>query len=333
MLKRLLMVGAAVGVFSTGALANSSVPANGCPTFSPNALGAITSALKTAIGQVQGNLGLGLNMWATLVAADGTVCYVANSSGDAIQGQWLASRVISAQKAFTAATLSLGPTSNSGSGTKLSRGALALSTANLYSAVQPGGSLFGLQASNPVAADRAYGDTLTISGGVGTNTGPTTTANYGTANDPMIGQVIGGINVFGGGLALYTAGGVKIGGLGVSGDTFCTDHLIAWHLRHNLGLDHLGTIAGVSGDTAHPDNIVFDITNGVSASGWGHPACAGSSNTNAMNIAGALPPSATNCPATILFREKDALLSLSMRCSGAFSCVADQLAALRAMDS
>ena len=36
-------------------------------------------------------------------------------------------------------------------------GRLALSTANLYSAVQPGGSLFGLQESNPVNTDAAYG--------------------------------------------------------------------------------------------------------------------------------------------------------------------------------
>jgi len=33
---------------------------------------------------------------------------------------------------------------------------LALSTANLYSAVQPGGSLFGLQESNPVDTKVAY---------------------------------------------------------------------------------------------------------------------------------------------------------------------------------
>jgi hypothetical protein len=37
-------------------------------------------------------------------------------------------------------------------------GALAISSANLYSAVQPGGSLYGLQASNPVETDVAYGN-------------------------------------------------------------------------------------------------------------------------------------------------------------------------------
>ena len=30
---------------------------------------------------------------------------------------------------------------------------------------------------------------------------------------------------------------------------------------------------GVSGDDARPDNIVFDITDGMSAGGFGHPQC------------------------------------------------------------
>ena len=69
--------------------------------------------------------------------------------------------------------------------------AIALSTANLYTAVQPGGSLYGLQASNPVDVIVAYG------GQVG---------SYGAGTkDPMVGQLIGGVNVFGGGLALLRA--------------------------------------------------------------------------------------------------------------------------------
>jgi hypothetical protein len=39
---------------------------------------------------------------------------------------------------------------------------------------------------------------------------------------------IGGVNVFSGGLALYNAKGVLIGGLGVSGDSSCADHNIGW---------------------------------------------------------------------------------------------------------
>ena len=106
----------------------------------------------------------------------------------------------------------------------------------------------------------------------------------------MVGDKIGGVNVFGGGLALYAAGKVLVGGVGVSGDTSCADHNIAWRVRKLLGLDHLEGVGGVSGDPARPDNIIFDITpnpnggTGVSAGGFGHPTC--------LNTAGSdtLPP-------------------------------------------
>jgi hypothetical protein len=90
---------------------------------------------------------------------------------------------------------------------------------------------------------------------------------------------IGGVNVFGGGLALYGTGKQIIGAIGVSGDTSCADHDIAWRVRHNLNPDHLAGVGGVSGDAAHPDNIIYDITpnpsggTGISASGFGHPTC------------------------------------------------------------
>jgi uncharacterized protein GlcG (DUF336 family) len=173
------------------------------------------------------------------------------------------------QKANTANAFSLDKSSASnGFGQS---GGLALSTANLYSAVQPGGSLFGLQFSNPVDTHVAYD-------------GPS--AAYGAANDPMVGRKIGGVNVFGGGLALYATGHVIVAGVGVSGDTSCADHNVSWFLRHLLGFDHMAAIsgglravAGVSGDSTHPDNIIYDITSnlnggtGVSASGYGHPTC------------------------------------------------------------
>jgi hypothetical protein len=74
---------------------------------------------------------------------------------------------------------------------------------------------------------------------------------------------------------------VLVGGLGVSGDTSCADHNIAWRVRKLLGLDHLKGVNGVSGDPDRPDNIVFDIIpnpnggTGRSPSGWGHPDCGG----------------------------------------------------------
>jgi uncharacterized protein GlcG (DUF336 family) len=220
------------------------------------------SALRHALenAQSQPNGGFGLEMWASVVNRDGVVCAVAftgNDRGD----QWPGSRVISAQKANTANAFSLP--------------GLALSTANLYSAVQPGGSLFGLQASNPVDTNVAYGGNP---------------ANNGQANDPMVGGRIGGVNVFGGGLALYSAGGRLVGAIGVSGDSSCADHNIAWRTRNTLNLDYVPS--GVSGDSARKDNIVYDITPqagqmpGISASGWGHPVCSAAAKT----IAAGLPP-------------------------------------------
>jgi len=219
------------------------------------------AALRTALeaARAQSNGGFNLDMWATVVNRDGIVCAVA-FTGSTRGDQWPGSRVISAQKANTANAFSLPQ--------------LALSTANLYTAVQPGGSLFGLQESNPVDTDAAYGGNP---------------ANYGQSNDPMVGERIGGVNVFGGGLALYAAGGTLVGGLGVSGDSSCADHNIAWRTRNALNLDYVP--AGVSGDAARPDNIVYDIVPqagqmpGVSASGWGHPEC----SADATKIAAGLP--------------------------------------------
>jgi hypothetical protein len=95
----------------------------------------------------------------------------------------------------------------------------------------------------------------------------------------MIGNKIGGVNVFGGGLALYGVGKVILGAVGASGDTSCRDHGVAWRVRHALNLDHLSGVGGVSGDVGRPDNIIYDITSnpsggtGISAGGFGHPKC------------------------------------------------------------
>ena len=61
----------------------------------------------------------------------------------------------------------------------------------------------------------------------------------------MVGCKIGGVNTFGGGLALWGDDGTIIGALGVSGDSACADHNIAWKLRHALELDYVPN--GVSG--------------------------------------------------------------------------------------
>jgi uncharacterized protein GlcG (DUF336 family) len=232
------------------------------------------SALKAALIAATAAESSGLNnqMWGTIVDRDGVVCAVAFSGIDR-GAQWPGSRVISAQKANTANAFSLDSTSNSG-GSGQPNG-LALSTANLYSAVQPGGSLYGLQASNPVDTGVAY-------------QGPS--FQYGTAQDPMVGNKIGGVNVFGGGLGLYGPGKKIVGGVGISGDTSCADHNIGWRVRHLLGLDHLSGVGGVSGDATRPDNIIFDITanpaggTGVSAGGFGHPTCLNTSGSSTLPV-------------------------------------------------
>ena len=195
----------------------------------------LRAQLRTVLEEQNG--GLGFEMWATLLDRNGKVVDVV-FSGENRGDQWPGSRVISAQKANTANAFSLD--------------GFALSTANLFAAVQPGGSLFGLQESNPVDTRVAY-------------KGPVSA--YGQHNDPMIGERIGGINVFGGGLALYSPSGTLLGGVGVSGDTSCSDHIVAWKLRHALNLDNVP--AGPDADS-NTDNIIY--TDGT-LDGFEHPEC------------------------------------------------------------
>jgi uncharacterized protein GlcG (DUF336 family) len=209
--------------------------------------------LRSALQQIvqSGNGGLGFNMWATIIDRGGVVRDVV-FSGDSPVDQWPGSRVISAQKANTANAFSLT--------------GFALSTANLYAAVQPGGSLFGLQESNPVDPNVAYDGKLD---------------DFGTTKDPLIGKRPGGVNVFGGGLALYAPDGSLLGGIGVSGDASCADHIISWKLRHAISLDYVPAGVATGGFNANPnntkgstDNIIFDLTSDdKSPSGFGHPVC------------------------------------------------------------
>lgn len=218
------------------------------------------SQLQAALASArqQANGGFNLDMWATVVNRDGIVCAVAFTGADR-GSQWPGSRVISAQKANTANAFSLP--------------GLALSTANLYAAVQPGGSLYGLQHSNPVETLVAYH-------------GPA--SRFGRANDPMIGFRIGGVNVFGGGLALYNANEELVGAVGVSGDTSCADHNIAWRTRHTLNLDYVP--AGVSASS--DDNINYKglVPSPSLADDFSHPVCKIAGNDGVSAISAALPP-------------------------------------------
>lgn len=222
------------------------------PTFDT-----LKAILKRAVSE--DSSGQNLHMWATLVNRDGIVCAVTFSGSDRA-AQLPGSRVISAQKAYSANAFSLDASSASdGSGS--SKG-VAVSTANIYATVLPGGTDYGLQHSNPVHVEKAYaGDPR----------------DFGTSRDPMVGHIIGGINVFGGGLPLYDSNRKIVGALGLSGDTSCTDHAIAWRMRHYLELDYLKGVEGSSSDPLRPDNIIFDMSEkgpqGHSASGFGHPHC------------------------------------------------------------
>jgi uncharacterized protein GlcG (DUF336 family) len=242
------LVAANAGDFESG---DSDHACAGLPTH---------SQLKTALenARAQSNGGFNLDMWGTIVNRDGIVCAVA-FTGSNRGSQWPGSRVISAQKANTANAFSL-PT-------------LALSTANLYAAVQPGGTLYGLQHSNPVDTATAY-------------RGPA--SNFGQDDDPMVGRRIGGVNVFGGGLALYNAKKTLIGGIGVSGDTSCADHNISWRTRNSLQLDWVPT--GVS--AKFDDNINYQglIPVPSLANDFSHPICkiGGVDGVSAISLG--LPP-------------------------------------------
>ncbi len=232
-----------------------SALAASCPITHDQLTQALRGSVKPSGGPSNG--GLDNNEWAAVVARDGSVCAV-TFSGSKADDQWPGSRAIAAEKANTTNGFSL-------------KG-FALSTANLYASAQPGGTLYGAATSNPVAADVLYtGDPL----------------QFGTATDPMVGKHLGGVIVFGGGLALYNGTDI-IGGLGVSGDTSCADHNIAWRLRHALALDHIPN--GVTPD--HNDGIIYDmLPDKTSASGYGHITCKGKEAEVAEQIhAGFVPP-------------------------------------------
>lgn len=245
----------ALGIIAAAGCSDSLAPANATNSDSVDARLPTWQQLHDALvsARKEDNGGLNLDMWGTVVDRTGAVVAVA-FTGAEVGDQWPASRAISAQKAVTANSLSLP--------------GLALATANLYSAVQPGGSLFGLQFSNPVDPSVVYGGS---------------TSDYGTQQDFMVGKKPGGVNVFGGGLALYASDGTLLGAVGVSGDLSCADHNIAWKTRDKLDLDFVP--AGVADDGVD-DNIIYDISDSTSksTSGFGHPVCNDATKTIGENL-------------------------------------------------
>ena len=139
---------------------------------------------------------------------------------------WPGSQAIAKAKAYTANAFSLD--------------SFVLSTARLYTFTQPGHSLWSLGQSN-LFDPKALAPTSSA-GGKG---------------------LAGGLIFFGGGVALYNADGKIIGGLGISGDTSCTDHEIAKRVRTAAGLNPVGGPA--------VDDITYSLPDGPSI--FTHPLC------------------------------------------------------------
>lgn len=243
------------------ASATAAVSRGACDVLPSHAELTETLSGVVAAGDPTVNGGLGNHMWAAVVDRSGRTCAVTHS-GESFGDQWPGSRAIAIVKAFGANAFSL-PN-------------FALSTANLYWPSQPGNSLFGLPVDNP------FSEEPILSGDA---------ENWGSENDPAVGERIGGTVVFGGGLPLYTPEGELVGALGLSGDQSCTDHVIAWRVRHRLNLDNVPK--GVTDEDN--DNIIYDLaTNPAtgekeSASGYGHPACGSTATRIAEEFARTAP--------------------------------------------
>lgn len=214
----------AVLCLATTAYAGDGPDCLGLPTAAQ--LKAFLQTAPTTGGNAGGLFG-GQRMWGTVVNRAGEICAVATSTNDPTQ-VWPGSQAIAKAKAYTANAFSLD--------------SLALSTARLYTFAQPGHSLFGLNQSNPFNPG-ALAPPVPPRGGDGV-------------------KIAGGIITFGGGVPLYRNGKI-IGGLGVSGDTACTDHEIAKRVRTLATLDPTGGPA--------TDDISYSSVDGASV--FTHPLC------------------------------------------------------------
>jgi len=216
---------AAIGVAPAVWAQGRTAPSNcsGLPT---------ASDLKTFLvaapstGGDAGGLFNGTRMWVAVVNRDGKLCAVANSQDDPSQ-VWPGSQSIAKAKAYTANAFSLD--------------SLALSTARLYTFTQPGHSLWSLGQANPFD--------------------PQALAPIGTQGGGD-NQITGGMIFFGGGVPIYKNGKI-IGGLGISGDTSCTDHEIAKRVRTLAGLNPPGG--------ALVDDITYSSADGATV--FTHPLC------------------------------------------------------------
>jgi len=218
---------------TTTVAAKGAAKCQGLPTGGQLEQMLIDAPTAGAYGEA-GGLFSGARMWASVVNRDGEVCDTVTNTADPTQ-VWPGSQSIAESKAYTANAFSLD--------------ALALSTALLYTLTQPGHSLWSLGQANPFDPDR-----LAAPSGGGKKK-----------------QIAGGMIFFGGGVPLYDNGSI-IGGLGVSGDTSCTDHEIAKRVRDLAGLNPPGGM--------FVDDITYSGADGASV--FTHPLCL---NTFRNNVA------------------------------------------------
>jgi len=226
MKKWLLAVALALLLCPVARADDADAPAQACG-IPADLVQSLQNKLRLVVQLNNGGIFSPNRMWSAVVDRNGTLCSV-TKVGDA----WPGSRAIAIAKAET--------------GNDFSNSALSLSTAMLYAATQPGGSLWGLNESNPFNPKYL---TETTQGGPGTG----------------VGHTPGGIITFGGGLALYS-GGEVIGGLGVSGDSSCADHVIAYRMRRAAHLDDIPT--GIMSS----DNIQYPPA-GQQPTGFEQPHC------------------------------------------------------------
>jgi uncharacterized protein GlcG (DUF336 family) len=210
-----------------GALLVAAAPAAAANCRGLPSAAQLKTFLNSAASPTAGGLFEGTRMWAAVVNRDGEICAFSTSTDDPSQ-VWPGSQAIAKAKAYTANAFSVDT--------------LALSTARLYTFTQPGHSLWSLGQSNPfhpaaLAPPEGHG---------------------GARN-----RIAGGLIFFGGGLPLYSADGKIIGGLGVSGDTSCTDHEIAKRVRNSAGLNPPGGML--------VDDITYSSVDGASV--FTHPLC------------------------------------------------------------
>jgi uncharacterized protein GlcG (DUF336 family) len=234
-MKKILFAGAMLLVSGSGGWAQAPLlPQSEYCALPQVVVNNVLGQLSSVVNLNNGGLFSPNRMWAAVVDRKGVLCGVISSNPDA----WPGSRAIAIAKAFTA--------------NAFSSHTLALSTANLYGPTQPGGSLYGLNNSNPFNS-------------------------LFDAQNTGVGFVAGGIITFGGGVALYSNGQV-IGGLGVSGDTSCADHAIAYRMRAQAHYNATPSNDNISYYTGAGTGGLITSSGQVDPSQFKQPHCLGAAD-------------------------------------------------------